>query len=170
MAGESAPIEKTGAARAPRTPARAKATPPAAEPSPPAPYLKPLPEPSAVSAPFWEAAREGRLLIQRSTRTGKSVFYPRSVSPYGPNDELEWFEASGRGTVYTYTVARRPIAPQWTGEPPLIIAIVELEEGARMTTNIVDCDPDTVRVGMPVEAVFEAVTPEVTLVKFRPRS
>ncbi len=133
-----------------------------------APYMKPLPEPSPVTQPFWDAAREGRLLIQRSKKTGKAVFYPRSISPFGPNDELEWFEASGRGTVYTYTVARRPVAPQWANDPPLVIAIVELEEGPHMTTNLVECDPDDVRIGMPVTVVFEAVTPEVTLVKFRP--
>jgi len=133
-----------------------------------APYRKPLPEPTPVTRPFWDAAREGKLLIQRSKKTGKAVFYPRSVSPFGPDDELEWFEASGRGTVYTYTVARRPTAPQWANEPPLVIAIVELEEGARLTTNIVECDPSSVRVGMPVTAVFDAVTPETTLVKFRP--
>ena len=136
--------------------------------TPGAPYLKPLPEPTPISQPFWDAAREGKLLIQRSRKTGKAVFYPRAISPFGPDDELEWFEASGRGTVYTYTVARRPTAPQWANEPPLVIAIVELEEGARMTTNITDCDPANVRIGMPVTAVFDAVTPETTLVKFRP--
>lgn len=140
----------------------------AAPASTPMPYNKPLPEPTPVTRPFWDAAREGRLLIQRSKKTGKAVFYPRSVSPFGPDDELEWCEASGRGTIYTCTVARRPVAPQWANDPPLIIAIVELEEGCHLTTNIVDCDPDAVRIGMPVTAVFEAVTPEVTLVKFRP--
>jgi uncharacterized OB-fold protein len=131
-------------------------------------YSKPLPQPGAVTQPFWDAAREGRLLIQRSARTGRTVFYPRSVSPFGPDDELEWVEASGRGTVYSYTVARRPTAPQWAEDGPYVIAIVELEEGAHLTTNIVECDPGSVRIGMPVEAVFDAVTPEVTLVKFRP--
>lgn len=133
-----------------------------------APYMKPLPEPSPITQPFWDAAREGRLLIQRSKGTGKAVFYPRSISPFGPDDDLEWFEASGRGTVYTYTVARRPVAPQWANDPPLVIAIVELEEGPHMTTNLVECDPDDVRIGMPVTVAFDAVTPEVTLVKFRP--
>jgi len=139
-----------------------------AQATPAAPYLKPLPEPTRVSQPFWDAARAGKLLIQRSKKTGKAVHYPRPVSPFGPDDELEWFEASGRGTVYTYTVARRPTAPQWANEPPLVIAIVELEEGVHMTTNIIDCDPSDVRIGLPVAAVFDAVTPETTLVKFRP--
>lgn len=135
---------------------------------PAAPYGKPLPEPTAATEPFWKAAKEHRLLIQRSKKTGEAVFYPRLVSPFGPGDELEWFEASGRGTVYSYTVARRPTAPQWTNDCPYVIAIVELEEGPHLTTNVVGCDPDDVRVGMPVVAVYDDVTPEVTLVKFRP--
>ena len=133
-----------------------------------APYTKPLPEPTEVSRPFWDAAREHRLVIQRSTKTGQHVFYPRAVSPFGPDDELEWVEASGRGTVYSYTVARRPTGPQWAADVPYVIAIVELEEGVHLTANIVDCDPDSVRVGLPVEVTFHDVTPEVTLPQFRP--
>lgn len=132
------------------------------------PYTKPLPEPGPISQPYWDAAREGRLHIQRSKKTGKYVFYPRAVSPYGPNDDLEWVDVSGRGTVYSYTVARRPTAPQWANEGPLIIAIVQLAEGPHMTANILDCAPEDVTIGMPVVATFVAVTPEVTLVQFRP--
>ncbi len=131
-------------------------------------YTKPLPTPTPVSQPFWDAAREHRLMIQRSKRTGKHVFYPRPVSPFGPVDELEWVQASGRGIVYSFTVARRPTAPQWADDCPFVIAIVELEEGVHMTSNIVDCDPGAVHIGMPVIATFDDVTPEVTLVKFRP--
>jgi hypothetical protein len=131
-------------------------------------YDKPLPEPTAVSQPFWDAAREHRLVLQRSKKTGKFVYYPRSVSPFGPNDELEWQEVSGRGKVYSYTVARRPTAPQWANEGPYVIAIVELEEGPHLTANILGCSPDDVRIGMEVTASFEDVTAEVTLVQFRP--
>lgn len=134
----------------------------------PAAYMKPLPTPTTTTQPFWDAAREHRLLVQRSRNTGRRVFYPRIVSPFGPDDELDWVEASGRGTVYSFTVARRATAPQWAGDVPYVIAIVELEEGGHMTTNIVECDVESVRIGMPVAAVFEDVTPEVTLVKFKP--
>lgn len=134
----------------------------------PAAYTKPLPQPNAVSRPFWEAAAEHRLCLQRSKSTGKYVFYPRGVSPYGAGDELEWVEVSGRGTVYSYTVAHRPAAPQWAGDTPYVIAIVALEEGPHMTTNIVGCDPAAVRIGMPVVVAFDDVAPGVTLVKFRP--
>lgn len=132
------------------------------------PYTKPLPEPTAASSPFWGAAREHRLLIQRSRKTGEAVFYPRLVSPFGADDELEWFQASGRGTVYSYTVAYRPTAPQWASDTPYVIAIVELDEGPHLTTNIVGCDPADVEIGMRVVVEYDDVTPEVTLVKFRP--
>jgi hypothetical protein len=133
------------------------------------PYVKPLPEPNAVTKPFWDAAREHRLLIQRSKRTGKYVFYPRLVSPFGTDDVLEWTEVSGRGSVYSYTIARRPTGPQWANDGPYVIAIVELEEGPHLTANIIGCDTGAVRIGMPVEVSFDDVTPEVTLVQFRPR-
>ena len=132
------------------------------------PYNKPLPEPTAVSQPFWDAAKEHRLVLQRSKKTGKFVYYPRNVSPFGPDDELEWQEVSGRGKVYSYTVARRPTAPQWANDGPYVIAIVELEEGPHLTANILGCAPDDVRIGMAVTASFEDVTAEVTLVQFRP--
>lgn len=131
-------------------------------------YLKPVPEVNAVSAPYWAAAKEHRLVLQRSRKTGQFVFYPRAVSPLGADDELEWVEACGRGTVYSYTVARRATAPQWQGEEPYVIAIVALEEGVHMTANIIDCDPEAVRIGLPVEVTFVDVTPEVTLVQWRP--
>ena len=131
-------------------------------------YRKPLPEPSEVSRPFWDGLRERRLRLQRSRETGNYVFYPRATSPWGADDSLEWVDTSGRGFVYTFTVAQRPTAPQWEGETPYVIAIVELDEGPRLTTNIVGCAPEDVHIGLDVEAVYAEVTPEVTLLHFRP--
>ncbi len=131
-------------------------------------YRKPLPSPSEATQPFWDGLREGRLRIQRSTKTGDYLFYPRATSPFGADDELEWVDASGRGTVYSFTVARRPAAAPWADDVPYVYAIVELEEGPHLTTNIVGCDPDSVHIGMAVEASFDAVTPDVTLLKFKP--
>ncbi len=132
------------------------------------PYTRPLPEPTPTTRPFWDGLKQHKLVLQHSARAKKAVYYPRSVSPYGPNDELSWVECSGNGTVYSFTVARRPTAPQWSEACPYVIAIVEIEEGAHLTANIIDCDPETVRIGMPVRAVFVDVTPEVTLLQFRP--
>ena len=133
-----------------------------------APYLKPLPDPTPATQPFWDALREHKLKLQKSKKSGKVIYYPRSVSPHGPKDTLEWVECSGLGKVYSYTVARRPTAPQWGEDGDLAIAIVELQEGARLTANIVNCPVDQVKVGLKVRAVFVDVTPEVTLLQFEP--
>jgi uncharacterized OB-fold protein len=132
-------------------------------------YLKPLPEPTPVSQPFWDGLREHKLVLQRSKKTGKVVYYPRVVSPYGPKDTLEWVECSGKGKVYSFTIARRPTAPQWAADGDYAIAIVQLKEGARLTANIIHCEPAAVKVGMKVKAVFVDVTPETTLLQFEPR-
>ncbi len=144
-----------------------------AEPQPTAParpYSKPLPDPTAASKPYWDGLRERKVMLQRSRKTGKFIFYPRIVSPFGRADELEWVEASGLGTVYSYTVARRPTAPHWADDGAYVIAIVELTEGPHITANIVGCDPDSVRSGMAVIADFVPATDEVTLLQFRPAS
>jgi uncharacterized OB-fold protein len=127
-----------------------------------------LPEPTPVSRPFWEAARKRVLSLQRCGKCADYIFYPRSLCPHCGGAELAWIEASGRGTVYSFTIARRPTMIGFQDEVPYVIAIVELDEGPRMTTNIVGCDPESVRIDMRVEAVFEDESDEITLVKFRP--
>jgi uncharacterized OB-fold protein len=131
-------------------------------------YNKPLPDPTPATQPFWDALREHKLRLQRSKKAKKAIYYPRNVSPYGPKDELEWVECSGKGTVYSFTIARRPTAPQWNDDGDYAIAIVEIDEGARLTANIVNCPPEAVRIGMKVKAYFQDVTPEVTLLQFEP--
>ena len=131
-------------------------------------YNKPLPWPSPVSQGFWAAAHRHQFVLQRCRSCEKYVHYPRAVCPHCLSQDLEWAPASGRGSVYSYTVARRPTSSLFADVAPYVIAIVELEESVRMTTNIVGCSPDEVRIGMPVEAVFDDVTDELSLVKFRP--
>lgn len=129
----------------------------------------PLPVPTPTTQPFWDGAREGRLMLQRDRSTGEPFFYPRALAPGTLSDDLEWFEASGRGTVFSYTVDRRGSAPAFQAKAPYVIAIVELEEGPRITTNIVGCEIEDVHIGMPVEVAYEPVNDDITLVKFRPR-
>lgn len=129
---------------------------------------RPVPEPTPLSQPFWEAASRHEVRIQRCKNCAKHIFYPRFNCPNCGSRDLEWVTASGKGIVYTFTVARRPTHPAFADRVPYVIAIVELEEGVHMTTNIVDCDPDEVRVGMEVEAAFEDVSDDVSLVVFRP--
>jgi len=129
---------------------------------------RPLPRPSPFSRPFWEAARRHELLIQRCRACSAYIFYPRLNCPECGSRDLEWMGVSGKGKVYSYTVARRATHPAFAGRVPYVIAIVELEEGPRLTTNIVDCDPDSVRIDMPVEVAFEDVDATTSLVMFRP--
>jgi uncharacterized protein len=134
----------------------------------PAAYAKPLPQPTPLTQPFWDAAKEHRLSLQHCEACSQYIYYPRAVCPHCGGADLEWKEVSGRGVVYSYTVARRPTARAFEPDVPYVIAIVEVAEGPHLTTNIVDCSPDDVRVGMAVEVMFDDVTDDVTLVKFRP--
>lgn len=131
-------------------------------------YEKPLPVIDGESRPFWQAAREKRLKIMRCRACGRHFFYPRELCPHCHSAAVEWTRASGRGTIYTFTIARRPAGPAFKPDVPYVVALVELDEGPRLMTNIVAADVEKVRIGQKVEAVFEDVTDEVTLVKFAP--
>jgi uncharacterized OB-fold protein len=94
-----------------------------------------LPEPTPITRPFWEAARKHVLSLQRCDKCAEYVFYPRGLCSHCGSAELTWTEVSGRGTVYSFTVARRPTMVGFPDEVPYVIAIVELDEGPRMTTK-----------------------------------
>jgi uncharacterized OB-fold protein len=106
------------------------------------------------SEPFFEAAREQKLLIQRCSACGEHQFYPRKVCVQCGSFDLEWVQASGRGTVHTFTVIHQQGMPGWRDEVPYVAAIIDLEEGVRMTSNVVEADPAAVTVGMSVEVTF----------------
>lgn len=128
---------------------------------------KPLPVPDGDTQPFWEGTRLGELRIQRCRACDRFIFYPRSVCPHCMSDELAWVRASGRGVVYSYTVVHR--APEeFRHEVPYVVALVDLEEGVRMMTRLVDVDPGEVRIGMPVEVTFRRATEDIVLPYFRP--
>ena len=126
-----------------------------------------LPRRTPIAAPFFDAAKEHRLSLQKCPRDGV-FFYPRTRCPECLGDDWTWETMSGRGVVYSFTVDRVGHDPAQRTRLPLVIAIVELEEGPRMTTNLVECTPEEVEVGMAVEAVFEDVESE-TFVQFRRR-
>ena len=128
---------------------------------------KPLPRPTPLTQPFWDATKEHRLLMPRRT-DGTYFWYPRVLEPGTLADGWTWAPVSGRGTVYSYTIDRRGTAQAFAPDVPYVIAIVELDEGPHFTTNIVGCAPGDVRIGMAVEAAFDDVDDAITLVKFRP--
>lgn len=129
---------------------------------------KPLPIVTAESRPFWEACRRHRLLLQRCGACGALQYYPRGVCARCWGTALAWQEASGRGTVYTYTVTYRTETRGFREETPYVVAWVELEEGVQVLTNIVGCAPEAVRIGMPVVVAFEDVDDAVSIPRFRP--
>jgi len=130
-------------------------------------WKKPMPKPDAVSAPWWAAAAEGRLLYQECPACGHRQFYPRPVCTACGADP-EWAEASGRGVVHTFTVVRQYGQPPFKDELPYVVAMIELEEGVRMLSNVTDCDAESVHVGMPVEAYAVAAADEVAVPFWRP--
>lgn len=127
------------------------------------------PIPVATSAPFWDGLRRREVRLQYSPSTDRWVFYPRMFAPGTLADDLEWKTVSGEATLYTYTVCRRPTAPPWAHRLPQLLAVVELREGVRLTTELTDVEPGTLRVGMALEPVFIDVPgTEVTLLHYRP--
>ena len=131
---------------------------------------KPIPRMDEESKGYWEACRRHELRVQRCRACDSLRFYPRAVCPACMSSEVEWVLCSGLGTVYTFTVTYQNQAPGFRDDLPYVLAYVELEEGVQMLTNIVDCPPEEVRIGMPVEVIFEDVGEEVAVPRFRPRA
>lgn len=133
-------------------------------------YNKPLPKPTPWSKPFWDGCKKGKLLVQQCKSCQKYVFYPKLFCPFCLSEDLNWVEATGKGKIYTYTVVYSYQPTEFSEDVPYIVAVIDLEEGVRMMSNIVKCRPQEVKCDMDVEVVFEKVTDEVTLPKFIPAS
>ncbi len=132
-------------------------------------FAKPMPIPTPTTQPFWDALAEHRIRIQYSPSTDRYVFYPRVLAPGTLADDLQWREISGAGSLYTYTVAHRPVAPHFAGDVPQILAVVQWDEGPRFSTEIVNAEPADVRVGMRVRPVFFDYPDEgVTMLRYEP--
>jgi len=131
-------------------------------------YEKPVPAIDPDSAPYWEGAKDGKLMIQRCKKTGQAFLYSRQLVPGVDDSQVEWIEASGKGEVYSFTVARRPAGAAFQGDCPYVVASVTLDEGARIISNIVTDDVAAVKIGMRVETIFDAVSDDLTIPKFRP--
>ncbi|MBJ7336097.1 MAG: OB-fold domain-containing protein [Mycolicibacterium sp.] len=129
----------------------------------------PLPEPTPVSAPYWQSLRQHRIEIQYSPSSKRYVFYPRMLAPGTLVDDLEWREIDGAGTVFTFTVAERPTGPPWADALPQLLAVVEWDVGPRVSTELVEVKPEDIRIGMRVTPVFHDVPDtDVTLLRYRP--
>lgn len=114
---------------------------------------KPMPLATAISAPFWDGLKEGRVMLQQCNSCQQWVFYPRRHCSHCWSHDLTWKEVSGAGSLYTYTVARVPTLPEFASAEPQILAVVELDEGVRMNTTLIGLDPEQIEVGMRVKPV-----------------
>jgi uncharacterized OB-fold protein len=144
-------------------------------PSAPSTPVKPVPVPDEASEPFFAGALLGRLMLLRCPECGtfqsptgylRAPVRPRCVACFSAG--LAWAPASGRATLYTFAIMHQLYDPAFAAELPYNLAVVETEEGARLTSQVVDCANDELRIGMPLVAVFERVSPDVAVPKFRP--
>jgi len=129
----------------------------------------PVPAPPVVpeSKPFWDGTKAGRLMLPRCLRCSFVIWYPRQFCPECGHTCVEWFEASGHGSIYSFTIVRRGEGA-YREVANYVLAFVELQEGPRILTNIIDCDPQQLRIGQPVTAVFCDAGDSAALVRFRP--
>ena len=133
-------------------------------------YNKPLPLIVPESERYWLGAKKHEFWLRYCHECKKTYFYPRDICPDCFSRNTEWRRASGRGRLYTYAIVHRGPLPSFRDAVPYVVAMIDLEEGGRMMTNLVDVEPspEAIQVGMPVEVVFDDVTDEITLPKFRP--
>jgi uncharacterized OB-fold protein len=126
-----------------------------------------LPVADAETRPFWDAARERRLLIRSCLDCGRPHYYPRPFCPFCWSEQVRWVQAGGRATLYTYSVVHVNDLPPWHERLPYLAAVVELAEGPRMMTNLVGCEPGQVAIGMELRVDFRD-DGEFTVPVFRP--
>lgn len=131
-------------------------------------YAKPLPRPSAESKPYWDAAREHRLVIQKCNACGKFWFPPSQRCAHCLADDHTWTEVKGTGRVFSFVTYQRLYHKGWEGEVPYVVAVIELDEGPRLLSSIVGIAPERVACDMRVKVVFDDVTPDATLPRFTP--
>jgi enoyl-CoA hydratase/carnithine racemase/uncharacterized OB-fold protein len=129
---------------------------------------KPIPVIQPWTRQFWKATKQNKLLVQHCNDCNSNIFFPKKVCPECWSENLTWIESSGKAKVYTFTVMLDMVEPKFMADLPYVIAMVDLDEGIRMTTRIVNCKPENVAIGMNVEVVFQEVSPECSLPMFQP--
>ena len=126
------------------------------------------PPPSELTAPFWDATRDRKLLVQWCTTCEQPIFYPREVCPQCLGTDLEWQASAGTGVVYAVSIQHRPATPVMSGRVPYVVALVDLDDGIRLMSNLVDCEPGEVAAGTSVELCWEPMSDGRHLPQFRP--
>ena len=131
---------------------------------------KPLPALTDLTRPFWTAAKQGRFVLQKCGQCSTFNFHPKPWCIECGSRDLAWTDAKPRGTVYSHTVSRSVAMNYqgWQGDLPVVLCLVDLDDGARMYAQVTDCKPEDIKVGMRVEVHFEDISPEAGIPKFRP--
>lgn len=132
------------------------------------PVTKPTPTPTRETQPYWDGCKNHELRIQKCGQCGHHQFYPRLYCTACMSDHLEWVTAAGRGTVLSYTTVYRPVTRAFAADVPYVVALITLDEGPQMMSNIVGCEPDKIHIGMPVKVTFEDWTEEIAVPQFTP--
>lgn len=135
-------------------------------------YNKPLPAPDMDMVPFWDGVKRHEFLLFRCKKCG-AWYWPPAFCRNHDNEpffgNMEWTKASGKGKVFAFNIHYVAFEPSFKDDVPYVYSLIALDEGPMFGTNIVGCDPQEVKIGMPVEVVFEDITEEWTLPKFRPK-
>src|SRR5437867_4722181 len=158
-------------ASGPSGPPRGGTLPQLALESSPMDLERPLPTPiTPESRPYWEGARDGKLMIPKCRACGKPFMYPRVACPFCASRDIGWVQATGRGRLFSFEIAHQILNKAFKVKTPVVLAMVELEEGPRILSNLVGIAPDPrqIRCDMPVEVCFEKLTDEISLPMFRP--
>ena len=129
---------------------------------------KPLPFVYPENKPFFDGMKKHEMHIQRCKDCGKFYFYPRTQCPHCLSENTEWVKVSGKGKVYSFTICTRPGSPLFAGDVPYDVSLIELDEGVRMMSRVIDCKNEEIKCDMPVEVVYQDVSPEITMPYFRP--
>jgi len=130
--------------------------------------LKHFPRPTPETEAFWEGCRKQELLLQRCVDCSEFQFYPRISCTTCSGDKLEWVKAGGQGSVRTFTIVRRAVSEAYAADVPYVVALIRLDEGPTMMSNVVQCDPETLQIGDPVQILFENWSEEISIPQFRP--
>ena len=129
---------------------------------------KHFPRPTPETEAFWKGCRKQELLLQRCVDCSEFQFYPRIACATCSGDKLEWVKAGGQGKVLTFTIVRRPVSEAYAADVPYVVALIRLDEGPTMMSNIIQCDPETLQIGDPVQVLFENWSEDVSIPQFRP--
>jgi uncharacterized OB-fold protein len=131
---------------------------------------KPLPVITDLTRPFWAAAKEGRLVMQKCANCGTVNFHPKPWCIECGSRDLEWTDIKPKGTVYSYTISHTIAMnfPGWKDDLPVLLGLIDLDDGARMYAQVTHCSPEDIHIGMRVSAYFEAISEEAGIPKFRP--